>query len=223
MIKLIGFKRTIFMACLLAINLSVLGIYFLSIGPMLDSVTSQRDAVNGQINELRGKIASIKKDMAYVKDNLPQYNELKDKGFFLNQDRFTISRAMEDLRVKAGITSFSFAIGDVKDIPNADADAINYKLIASRIKVDNIASPLDANIYIMAQDIAQVFPYFVRLQDMNVTRKAEVTEATLQDIVNGKPVSFVNADIEFDWITMVPKPAASTTTQAGAPVGFRRQ
>jgi hypothetical protein len=223
MIKLIGFRRTVLLACLMALNLSVLGIYFLSIGPMLDNVTSQRDSVNGQITELRTKINGIKQDMVYEKDNLPKYNELKDNGFFQNQDRFTISRAMEDLRVKAGIASFSYAVGDVAEIPNEDAKAVNYKLINSRIKVDKIVSPLDSNIYLLAQDMASVLPHYVRIQDMNIRRSAEVNEAALKDIAEGKPANFVNADLEFDWITMVPKPDAGPAGPGDVPAGFRRQ
>ena len=223
MIKLIGFKRMIFLACMVALNLAVMGIYFLSIGPMLDEATSQRDGVNAQISELRGKISGIKEDMAFVKDNLSKFNELKDRGFFLYQDRLTVSRKMEDLRTKVGISSFSFTVSDVTEIPNADAEAINYKLINSRIKVEKIVSPLDANIYMLAQEMGHAFPSYARLQNMNITRAAEVTEATLKDIAEGKPVNFVDANLEFNWITMVPKPAEGATGPDGAPAEFRRQ
>ncbi len=223
MIKLVGFKRMIFFVCMLTLNLAVVGAYFFWIGPMLDEMNGQRDAVNAQITDLRGKIANIKQDKAFVEENLPKYDELKDKGFFQNQDRFTISRIMEDLRVKAGISSFSFSVADVAEIPNTDASAINYKLINSHIKVDKIVSPLDANIYVLAQEMANVFPDYARIQNMNITRSAEVTEATLRDIASGKPVNFVNADLEFDWITMVPKPVETTAGPGGAPAGFRRQ
>lgn len=223
MIKLVGLKRMIFLACMITLNLAVLGAYFFSIGPLLDDVTSQTDTVNGQISELRGKINSIKQDMAFVKDNLPKYNELKNSGFFENQDRFMISRIMEDLRVKSGISSFSFSVADVTEIPNTDAEAVNYRLINSRIKVDKIVSPLDANIYMLAQEMTHVFPNYARLQGMHITRAAEVTEATLKDIASGKPVNFVDADLEFDWITMVPKLAETTTGPGGMPAGFRGQ
>jgi hypothetical protein len=223
MIKLIGFTRLIFLACLLALNLAVLGVYFFSIGPMLDDMTAQRDAVNAQISELRGKISGIKEDMTFATDNLPKFNELKDRGFFQNQDRFQISRIMEDLRTRTGITSFSFTVSDVKEVPNTEADAINYKLINSHIKVDNIVSPLDSNIYMLAQQMPHVFPSFGRIQSMDITRAAEVNEATLKDIAEGRPVNFVNAALEFDWLTMVPKPAESTAGPDNAPAGFRRQ
>ena len=222
MIKLIGFKRLIFLACMVALNLSVLGVYFFSIGQMLDDVTSQKSTVDGQISELRGKIGNIKQDMAFAKDNLPKYNELKDKGFFQNQDRFAIDRIMKDLRAQTGISNFNYDVSALKEIPNADADAVNYRLIDSHIKVDKIISPLDTNIYILAQALPHVFPPYARIQKMDITRAAEVNEQALKDISEGKPVNFVNANIEFDWITMVPKPEAAASP-ANTPAGFRGQ
>ena len=223
MIKLIGFKRVIFLACMAALNLAVMGIYFLSIGPMLDEATSQRDVVNAQISELVEKINSVKDDVAFVTENLSKFNELNGKGFFQHQDRLTVSRKMEELRTKVGISSFSFSVSDVTEIPNAEAEAINYKLINSRIKVEKIVSPLDANIYMLAQEMGNAFPSYARIQSMNITRAAEVTEAALKDIAEGKPVNFVDANLEFNWITMVPKPAEGATGPDGAPAEFRRQ
>jgi hypothetical protein len=218
MIKLIGLKRMIFLVVMLTLNLCVAAGYFFAIGPMLDDVTAQRDAINGQITDLRGKIDSVKQDMSYVTDNMPKYNELKDKGFFLPQDRFMIGRTMEDLRVKAGISNFAFSVADVEEIPNKDAADVNYKLINSRINVDKIVSPLDANIFVLAQEMAHVFPDYARIQQMNIRRAREVNEDSLKDIAAGKQVNFVDATLEFEWITMVPKPDASA---AGGATGFR--
>lgn len=223
MIKLIGFKRIVFLACLLAINLSALGIYFFSIGPMLDDVTAQKDQVDGQIKELHAKIASAKQDMAYLKDHLAEYNSLKDSGLFLNQDRFMISHIMEGLRAKEGLSSFAFSVADIKDIPNTDADAVNYKLIDSRITVSNIVSPLDTSAYILAQDIVHAFPGFARIQDLKVTRVADVDERSLKDLSNGQPVNFVSSTLDVDWITMVPKTTDAAPGAAPTPTGFRRQ
>ena len=223
MIKLIGFKRLVFLVCMVVLTLSILIAYFFSVGPMLDDAVAQRDAINGQITELQGKISAIKKDMAFAKENLPKYNDLSDKGFFYQQDRFLINRRMEDLRRKEGIDSFSFSVADVAEIPNADAAAINYKLINSQIKIDRIVSPLDANIYMLVQDMAEVFPDYARVQSMDITRKLDVTEEALKNIKEQKPVNFVDANIEFDWITMVPKSVENAPAPDGAPAGFRGQ
>jgi hypothetical protein len=219
MIKLIGLKRMIFLAVMLTLNISAVAAYFFAIGPMLDDVTTQKASIDGQISELHGKIDNVKQDRAFVNDNLPKYNDLKDKGFFLPQDRFMIGRTMEDLRVKAGISNFAFSVADVEEIPNKDAADVNYKLINSRINVDKIVSPLDANIFVLAQEMAHVFPDYARIQSMNIRRSREVNEEALKDIAAGKQVNFVDATLEFEWITMVPKPDAAAP--GGAQAGFR--
>ena len=216
MIKLIGFKRVVLLACLLALNLSVLGVYFFGVGPMLNDAIAQRDAVNGEIATLKANISNIKQDLVYMEENLPRFNELKEKGFFLSQDRFTINRMLDELRIKTGISSFAFSVSDVMEVSNNEAAAVDHKLISSRVKIDSIVSPYDMNIYLLVQGIARDFPNAVRIQSMNITRAAEVNEVALEDIAAGRPVNFVRADIEFDWITMVPK--AET-----APAGFRGQ
>lgn len=224
MIKLVGLKRLVFLVSVVSLNIFVLAAYFLGVGPLLDDVTMQRDSINAQISDTQTKLASIKDDMKFVEQNLSKYKQLETSGFFLSQDRFMINRTMEDLRKKAGIASFSFSVADVKEIPNADAASINYKLINSHIKVDKIVSPIDTNVYILTQEMAHVFPDFARIQTLDVTRENDVTEGTLKQIAAGQPVNFVNAVVEFDWITMIPKPP-ETPSEPGAegPAGFRGQ
>jgi hypothetical protein len=220
MIKLIGLKRIIILSVLLALNLIIFSAYFIGIFPQRLEADSQLAAVQGEISELRGKIGTIKQEMAYLQENVPKYRDLEKKGFFLNQDRFLIGRMMEELRVKAGITSFSFQIADVEEIPNPDAAAMGHRLVNSRITVDSIVSPLDNNVYILMQEMNNAFPEYARMQSLNVTRTGEVTEQALADLSLGRPVNFVNATFIFDWMTLVPKPE-----QAGADgaAGFRRQ
>lgn len=224
MIKLIGLKRLIILVSVASLNLLILSSYLFGVGPMLDDVTMQRDSIQAQVSETQGKLANIKADIAFIQEHLPDYKNLEKSGFFLNQDRFMIGRTMEDLRAKAGISGFSFLVADVNEITNADAGAINYKLINSHIKVDKIVSPLDTNVYTLVQEMAKVFPDFARLQRLEVVRDSEVTEQSLKDIAAGRPVNFVNAEVELDWITMVPKPSDNAGAPGSAqPAGFRGQ
>jgi hypothetical protein len=205
MIKLIGLKRIILLSVLFALNLLVGCAYFFGVSPMLEEAQTQLSSINGQISQLQGKISGIKQDVAYVNENLPAFKDLEGKGFFLQQDRFMIGREMETLRARTGISSFAFSIGDVQEVPNPDATAIDYKLINSRIKIDRIVSPLDTNVYVLMQEMSEVFPEYSRIQSVDMTRVAEVTETSLKDIAAGKAVNFVNASVTFDWLTLVPK------------------
>lgn len=223
MIKLVGMKRLLFLIVLLVLNLAVAGGYFAGVDPMLQSGQQQLNAVNAEIADLQTKIATIQQDIAFVKENMPKYEDMQKKGFFQAQDRFEIERTLENLRTTSGLAGFSFSISEVQDIPNADAEATDHKVVTSRITIDRIVAPIESSIYVFMQKISSVFPEFVRVQKLEVTRTGEVTEAALKQISEGGPVSFVNAVVVFDWITMVAKEAKTPDAagQGGAPTGFR--
>lgn len=225
MIKLIGMKRVIILSCLLALNLAVAAVWLTTISPMREEAEMQRNGIDGQISDLQGKITHIKEELKYLEDNLPKYTHLRERGFFLNQDRFMIGRMMEDLRQKAGIASFAFEIADVEDIPNADAAAMNHRLVNSRIKVRDIKSPLDNNVYVLMQEISKAFPEYARIQSIDMTRKGDVDEASLQKIKSGEPISFVDSNIVFDWMTLIPMDAQAAPAPGMDPSqgGFRAQ
>jgi len=126
MIKLIGLRRIILFLCFVGVNLLVasgyfLGLapmrnllvasgYFLGLAPMRDEAQMQLKAVSVQISSLQNKIMNIQSEVNSLKENKPKYQKLKDKGFFLVQDRFMIGRLLEEVRKKSQITSFSFTI-----------------------------------------------------------------------------------------------------------------
>ncbi|MCK4945984.1 MAG: hypothetical protein KAI61_07825 [Alphaproteobacteria bacterium] len=216
MIKLIGLRRIILFLCFMGINLLVASSYFLGLAPMRDEAQMHLNAVSAQISSLQNKIMNIQREVNSLKENQPKYQTLKDKGFFLVQDRFMIGRLLEEVRKKSQITSFSFTIENLKDVPNANAARMNYSLVSSRIKVEKIVSPLDSNVYIFLQLLADAFPEHTRFQNFEIKRTGEVTEAALSKIAMGKSVSFVDSSLTFDWMTLVPK-----VTEKPATAGFR--
>jgi hypothetical protein len=215
MIKLIGLRRIIMLAVLLGINLLAASFYFLTLSPILEDAQAQLNAVDSQISGLHGKITEARQDMIFVKENLSKYQELQDKGLFMEQDRFMIDRLLQDMRGKAGLSAFSFTIEDLKDVPNANAESMGSKLVSSRINVEKIASPLDSNIYVFLQNIADAFPEHTAIRKFEIKRVAGVNEQALRDIYDGKPVSFVTADISFDWMTLASKAAEQSPNAAG--------
>lgn len=203
--KLIGVKRALLLAILLAINLAIAAVFFLQIGPMRDDAQHNLDLVNGQISEQSQKIANIKADLATFNKTLPDYQALQKKGFTLDQDRFRMSRDLDDVRQNAQLAGFSFTINDVKKIDNPDAQAANMQLIDSRIKIENVVSLLDLNFYDFVDAMQTDFPAHVRVQSFQIQRKDPLNGDTLLHIARKEPVNLISATAEFDWLTVVPK------------------
>lgn len=213
--KLIGVKRTLLLAILLAINLAIAAVFFLQIYPMRDEAQSKLNAVNSEISEQSGKIASIKADLETFKKTLPDYQALEKKGFTLNQDRFRMSRDLDDVRKKAALAGFSFTINDVKKVDNPDALAAHMQLIDSRIKIDNVVSLLDLNVYDFVDMMGSDFPAHLRVQSLEIVRKDPLNYEALGHIAKKEPVNLISATAQFDWLTMVPKQEQTGQSPAG--------
>ncbi|MBI3440989.1 MAG: hypothetical protein HY052_04180 [Proteobacteria bacterium] len=225
MIQLIGLRRLVTMIILLSVQLAAWGGYLFLLDPVLQDAKSQIHAIDDQISELSRKVSNIKQEIAYQKENMPKYQELHDRrGLFLNQDRHTISRLLEEMHGRDKLPEFSFIVQDNKDVPNEDAAALGYRLAKSSIQIKIASAPLDMGIYIFLQDIADSFPGHAYIENFHLKRTAEVNETALNDITNGKHVGFLDAEIAFNWLTLMPQPAeqpASTPEAGGTATGFR--
>ena len=203
--KLIGVKRTLILAILLAINLAIASVFFLQIGPMRDDARTKLNAVDAEISDQSQKISNIKADLDTFNKTLPDFKVLENKGFTLSQDRFRMSRDLDDVRKKAELAGFSFTINDVKKIDNPDALAAHIQLIDSRIRIENVVSLLDLNIYDFVDLMEADFPAHLRVQAFNITRKDPLDSVALGHIAKKEPVSLISATMQFDWLTVVPK------------------
>jgi hypothetical protein len=213
--KLIGVKRALILAILLAVNLAIAAVYFLQIEPMKADAQSKLNNVNSQITSQSQKIANIKADLQTFHDTLPKFQALADKGFMLQQDRFRMTRDLDAVRAKANLASFSFTINDIKRIPDNDAEGAQMQLIDSRINIDNVVSLLDINVYDFVGRMITDFPTHVRVQSFEISRKTPLDAVSLGHIRNGDAVNLISAKATFDWLTMVPKQDQAPNTPGG--------
>lgn len=216
MIKMIGIKRLLMLGILLGINVALLVAYLFVVEPMRSEAQQKSDGISSEISDLQNKIQNTKQDLADFKRDLPKFKELQGKGFMSTQDRFQLSRDLNDVRNAAALAGFSFNVDDIKNVDNAEAKAAQEQLILSRITVDNVTSILDINFYDFIDKMQTMFPAHVRLESFSIERKDPVNQATLQKIAAKQPVSLFTAKASFDWLTMIPLPPPTTP---GAPGG----
>lgn len=208
MIKLLGFKRALFLAIFLAINVAIAGLYVLVVEPMRSEADTALNAIKAENSTLQGNIQSVKAEMQTLRESMPKYEAFRTRGFYLPQDRFEVGRYLEDLKKNSGVTSFSFDIGNLVDIPSADAAAVQKRIIDSRLKIDQVSAPLDVPFFDLLQAIDETFPMHTRIQSFELRRMGKVDAAMLDSIRQGKG-SAISASVTFDWITMVDLPPAT--------------
>lgn len=202
--KLIGIKRALLLAILLAINLAIAGLFFFVIEPMRANASTQLTTVEGQISGLQSKIQNVKRELEDFKRNLPKYEELKTAGFFNGQDRFDLMRHLDDVRVKSNMQGFPFDVTEIKEIPNKDAATSKSRLIMSRITIKEVPVLVDNDFYQFVDTMEQTFPAHVRLQSFTLARASRFDAEYLKQIRAKKKAGAVEAKAEFDWLTIVP-------------------
>lgn len=202
--KLIGIRRALVLVFLLALNAAVAFVYLGMIEPMRQEAEASRNGVIGQIADLQSRILNVKQELILFRENLPKYQVLEGRGFFLGQDRFKMGRDLGDVRTLAGLSGFSYNINDIKTVENADAAAAQLKLITSRIQVSNVVTLLDNNFYAFLDMMDEAFPAHVRLHSFTVKKSASLDEAALQAISKNQQVNLMTAEATFDWLTVVP-------------------
>ena len=201
MIKLLGFRRTLTLAILLGINAILLAAYFLWAQPQATDLEGQIAGLRAQLSSLQTNIQNTKSDMKMLQENLPLFDELKRRGFMQEQDRFVLSRAMEDIKTKAAIRGFSFSVGDIDVIDNQDAMAANKRLLHSRVSISNISSLLDVNFFDLMALIESDYPVQARINSFDISRSTELKSSDLEKLKSG-PVSMVTANLTFDWFSL---------------------
>lgn len=207
--KLIGVRRALVLVFLAVLNLAVAFVYLGVVEPMRQEATMARDGVAGQIADLQSRIQNIKQELELFHQNLPKYQALEKRGFFLGQDRFKMGRDLGDVRTLAGLSGFSYNINDIKPIENNDAASVQMRLINSRIQVSNVVTLLDNNFYTFLDMMNEAFPSHVRLHSFTVRKSAPLSETALTAITKKQQVNLMTAEANFDWLTMVPADAAN--------------
>lgn len=215
MIKLIGIKRTLILAILLAANLAVAGVLFLGILPMKSRASMQLIAVQGEISTLRNKIGNVKQELDDFDRNLPKYEKLKSGGFFSPQDRFQLERDLAAVQEKSGIEGFSYSVSEVKTLENDDAKRSNSRIIKSEIAIENPYVLVDGDFYNFINVMMAEFPAHVRLQSFQLARKYDLDNETLKKIRTQEIKTLLNAKVVFEWMTIVPEEDKTKTSGWG--------
>ncbi len=204
--KLIGIKRALILAILLAINLAVAGLYFFVIEPMRSNATVQLSSIEGEISGLQSKIQNVKRELDDFKQNLPRYEQLNKVGFFNNQDRFELMRHLDAVKTESGLVGFPFDVTEVRELPSTDAAASQSRLVYSRISLKDLPTMVDIDFFRFVDVMMGTFPAHIRLNTFSIKRVPNLDTAFLTQVRKQEKISAIDAQATFDWMTIVPAP-----------------
>lgn len=208
--RMIGKKRIMILGLLAVINASLAAALFLYVEPMREKAALRKQTVDREIRDLRSSIDNIKSKIKSLEENQGAYDALKERGFFVDQDRFLADKTFKSMMSWANLVGLSYNISALQEIQDPRADSIKYKLMQSKVDVDKIRAYTDGDIYNFIQQVTKKFPGQTQLVSIVLKRGDELNQANLEKLAvslrdpKAPTVAFVEADISFNWRTMVP-------------------
>lgn len=203
MIQLIGIQRLAAIFLLLLVNGAAGAAYFVVLEPLRAQAETDFNSMKNQVTKLRSDIYNMKEDLKKLQAGIVDYEALQEKGYFLQQDRFLISRQLEDVRLASELGGFSFDVSSIQSVPNAEVEKAGYKLQHSKIIINNVVSYTDQSFFDFLQEYTDSFPGHGRVASYTISRKGDVTPTELQRVRNRESVSLIDARAELNWFTMV--------------------
>lgn len=204
MIKVLGLKRIIVIAVLIAVNAVFAGALYYILTPEKTNQQQQLSSLRGQVSGLNRDLDNIKVEFEQLEEQREEFGVLKEDGFFKNQDRRQAEKVLNLIQKRSKVSKAQISIGSGKLEENEQAKKAKHKILKSPVAV-RIEAMNDVDVFRYIFLLEKYFPGHIGVKTVKMERGAEVNGTVLRGIAGGQNVPLVTARIEFEWRTMIPE------------------
>ena len=204
MIGVLGFKRVLLLAVLVAMNGVLAAGTYMYLIPENDTKERELRGLRGQVSTLRSDISRMQVEFEQLEQQKEEFERLAADGFFKLQGRRQAENIFSEIQKSSGVTKAIASIdaGVIEDNPEAQKAA--HKILRSPIEI-RLEAIDDVNIFKYLYLVEHYFPGHITVEDIRLERTADVTGTVLRAIATGKNPPLVQADVEMVWRTMIPE------------------
>lgn len=204
MIQVLGTRRMIILAGLVALNALLAAVVYGYFMPDKIKVTRNLAAVSGQVSTLHADVSNISIELDEIQEKQGEYEGIVGDGFFSDQDRRQAEGILRDVQEQSGVIFVKASVGGKKVIENDLAQKAGHVIIESIVSV-SIDSLDDIDLFHYIHLMQTSLPGHVTIDTMTIKRQRDLTGALLRRIASGNDPEMVNASVDFKWRTMVPE------------------
>lgn len=199
----VGRKRFIILA-VLAVICAGLGFTWQKILlPKHTELTSEIARVQSERSKLQKEITELPIQHALLEETEKRYTILKDRGFFVNQDRIVARTRMDTVRAASKLHGISYKIEPQKKVENSTFTSTTDEVVLSEVSVE-MRGLTDAEALNFIERMQTEFSGLVVLKEVELKRENEVTPENLQKISKGESFDFITGKASFDWYSIIP-------------------
>lgn len=210
MMQILGLRRVITLAALVAVNLCFAALLYLYLSPHNDDLAQRLNTLTAQVSGKRGDLEKLRGEYQIIEQQKAYFGTLQASGFFSDQNRAIARQRIDQIQKFTGVLAAKYNIGAAGIEKTPDADDAGYVVLNSPISID-IDALDDVDFYNFVYWIENSLPGEVSVSGIKLSRPAEVNEATLHQIGSGTATPLIHGTLKIDWRTMVPAGQVSTT------------
>lgn len=217
MIQILGAKRVLTLAVLALANIFLAAAVYYVFMPQNIKAEQGLRAAKAAVAGRRNEIQTMQTEYQQIQEQKNLFGDLEKARFFTTQDRVEARRMIEAIQASSKVLSAKYSIGAAEVRENEQASDAGYVILHSPLSI-NIDALDDIDIYSFIYWMENAFPGHAAVSELTLERKLDIDEVTLRQIGNGVPTVLVNANVNFDWSTMVPR--ANLPQQLGVQPGM---
>ena len=202
MIGVLGIKRVIVLAALVAINALLAASAYMYLAPEIVKKERQMRSVRGEVSSLRGDIDRMQVEFEQLEDQKAEFEMLEADGFLKEQNRRQAELVFNTIQKRSGVTRATASVQPGKIEDNEEAEKAGYKILSSPMEV-RLQAVDDINVYNYLHLIENYFPGHVEVEEVYIERKARVTGTILKAIAGGQNPTMVEANVKMVWKTLI--------------------
>jgi len=204
MLKVLGTKKIAFIVVLLALTgLGGYG-YYDWLVPERERVTGELQTTKSAVSQKYADVARMKEEYVLLQSQLKAFKELEARGFFNDQDRSAAIEKLEKLSGYAKLLKANLKFGAGQPVADPLAEQAKQTILKSPVVV-SVSALDDVDVYSFIKFIEEKFPGDVDITSVKLRRIEIFNEAMLRKIGGGDPSPLIEAELDFDWLTMTSK------------------
>lgn len=206
MIEQIGYKRFLRIVILVVILIALAAGTELVFKPKVEQSARDLSAAKSEVTTLSDEINKMRDAYNMFEQQKNYYAVISRMGFFNDQDRVLARERFETMQRLSKILSAKYEIKAANILSEEANPDTGFVLMESPISVE-LSAVDDLDIYRFIYYLNYGFPGHITINNISITRSANVTTDLLKQIGTGNPPPVVSAKMEMDWRTMARKEA----------------
>ncbi|MAQ70938.1 MAG: hypothetical protein CL565_01965 [Alphaproteobacteria bacterium] len=201
MIDIIGMKRILTIAIIAGFAIILFAAAYFLMVPQTQTLNGEYQSVSSQASGKRSEVLGLRQEFTELQGTIRNFRILEEEGFFVNQNRLEASEIVENFRDIVGLIKARLEIDPGEILENQMAQEAGHVYLQSKLNL-SLEAQDDLEIFAFLKLMQDRFPGELIIEEMSISKTRNLDEVVLRQIGTGTPVTLIQANLIYNWITI---------------------